>query len=86
MSGEALSKKFLEAVSKYGLDSNYLRGQGYDGAGNMAGKCRGAAACIQRTYPKAVYVHCAAHSLNLCVVAACNVQSVKNMMGTLVEI
>ena len=27
-----------------------------------------------------------AHSLNLCVVAACNIQLVKNMMGTMVEI
>ena len=47
---------------------------------------RGAAAVIQSTCLKAVYVHCAAHSLNLCVVAACNIQMVKNMMGTMVEL
>ena len=52
----------------------------------MAGKYRGAAATIQSKCPKAVYVHCAAHALNLCVVAACSVQLVKNMMGTMVEI
>ena len=39
VSGDALSKKILEAVSEYGLDSSYLRGQEYDGAENMAGKC-----------------------------------------------
>ena len=37
----------------------------------MAGKCRCAAACVQREYPKAVYVHCTSHTSNLCVVAAC---------------
>ena len=63
-------------------------GQGYDGAGNMAGKCRCAAACIQRVYPKAVYVHCASHTLKLCLMAACEVQSIKSniMMATLVRI
>ena len=58
----------------------------YDGAGNMAGRYRGAAAIIHSRYPKAVYVHCAAHTLNLCVVAACSIQLVKNMMGTMTEI
>lgn len=52
----------------------------------MAGKYNGVAAIIQSTFPKAVYVHCAAHSLNLGVVAACKIQAVKNMMGTMVEI
>ena len=64
-------------LSEYGLDPNLIHGQGYDGAGNMAGKCRGAAACIRRLYPKAVYVHCASHTLNLCVVAACEVQALR---------
>ena len=52
----------------------------------MARKYRGAAAMIQTSCPKAVYVHCTAHRLNLCVVAASNIQLVKNMMGTMVEI
>ena len=86
ISGAALSTKILDTLSEYGLDPNLIRGQGYNGAGNMAGKCRGAAACIQRLYPKAVYVHCALHTLNLCVVAACEVKSTKNMTATLVQI
>ena len=28
-------------------------------------------------FPKTAYVHCASHAFNLCVVAACNTQSVK---------
>ncbi len=35
---------------------------------------RGAAVTVQATCPKVVYVHCAAHRLNLCVVSACSVQ------------
>ena len=85
-SGIAIADKILAALEGYGLNVSYLRGQAYDGAGNMSGKYRGAAATIQTTCPKAVYVHCAAHSLNLCVVAACNIRLVKNMMGTMVEI
>ena len=54
-----------------GLDLRYLRGQGYDGSGNMAEKCKGAAAIIQRDYSKAIYVYCASHVLNLCIVTAC---------------
>ena len=85
--GRALADKILETLQDYGLlKSNTSGGQAYDGAGNMAGRCNGAAALIQSSCPKAVYVHCAAHTLNLCVVAACNVQLIKNMMGTMVEI
>ena len=84
--GTAIAGKILGTLETYSLNLGYLRGQGYDGAGNMAGKYRGAAVTIQSKCPKAVYVHCAAHALNLCVVAACSVQLVKNMMGTMVEI
>lgn len=84
--GVAIADKILKALEDYGLDCSFLRGQSYDGAGNMAGKYRGAAATIQSTYSKAVYVHCAAHNLNLCVVAACHVQMVKNLMETMVQI
>lgn len=39
-----------------------------------------------QTFSQFVQRQCAAHSLNLCVVAACSIQAVKNMMGTMVEI
>ena len=81
--GNAIADKILGTLAAYGLNISSLQGQGYDGAGNMAGKYRGAAVIIQSRCPKAVYVHCAAHALNLCVVAACSVQLVKNMMGTM---
>ena len=49
-----LDDKILEALQEYGLDVGNIRGQAYDGAGNMAGKCRGAAVCIQSACPKAL--------------------------------
>ena len=52
----------------------------------MAGKCRGAAALIAADYPKALYFQCTARILNRCVVGACKVQSVQNMMGILREV
>ena len=80
LSGEAVAKTIKQALEDFGLDIENCRGQGYDGAGNMAGKCSGAAVNIQREYPKALYVHCRSHVLNLCVASACKIQMVKNMM------
>ena len=88
-SGEAIATtKITGALEGLSLDLQHLRGQSYDGAGNMAGWYRGAASVIQRDYPKAVYFHCAAqcHALNLCIVATCNVQEIRNMLGTLKQI
>ena len=46
----------------------------------MAVKRRGAAARITALYPKAVYMHCAAHALNLCVVKCCSISEIRNTM------
>ena len=56
-SGSAVAHNIVEALEGFGLDTSYLRGQAFDGAGNMAGKYRGAAVIIQSTCPKAVYIH-----------------------------
>ena len=82
VSGKAIAQNILCVLEKHCLDVNNLHGQGYDGAGNMAGKYQGAAARIQRNHPKAFYVHSAAHILNLCIIAACKVQGIHNMQGT----
>lgn len=43
------------------------RGQAYDGASNMSGIRNGVQALIKKEADQALYVHCFAHSLNLCV-------------------
>jgi len=64
-----------------GLDCNYLYGQGYDGASNMAGQFKGVQTLVRSKYPKALYVHCAAHSLNLVVSTASGIKPIRNCLG-----
>ena len=42
--------------------------QCYDGASVMSGSCSGVSARIKELNPKAVYIHCCAHRLNLALV------------------
>ena len=80
---ESLAAKIQDFVEgMLGLDFAAVRGQTYDGAGNMAGHTRGVASCVLQAYPKAVHVHCNSHVLNLCIMSACEVQAVRNMLGT----
>ena len=41
---------------------------------------------IQGTYPKATYIHCAAYTLNPCVVAACTIPAIHYTHGILQEV
>ena len=45
----------------------------------MSGCTKGVAARISMQYPKALYAHCAAHKLNLCIVKCC---AIRNTMET----
>ena len=47
------------------------RGQCYDGAANISGKRSGVSTQIQMEEPRAVYLHCMGHSLNLAVEDTC---------------
>ncbi|CAB4043830.1 52 kDa repressor of the inhibitor of the kinase-like, partial [Paramuricea clavata] len=80
LSGEALSEEISNFIKGIDLGMEDCRGQGYDGAGNMAGKLSGVAARIQRIYDKAIYVHCNSHVLNLCVASSCKINVVRDMM------
>ena len=53
---------------KYHIDPMSMVSQGYDGAAVMSGHCSGVQARIRQVAPKALYVHCNAHCLNLCLV------------------
>ena len=61
--GESVASAITSALKDYALDSTLIRGQGYDGAGSMAGHQNGAADFIQKSCPKALYFHCAGHRL-----------------------
>ena len=81
ISGQALAEMMVDFLRKHGLDPTKLRGQAYDGAGNMSGKTNGAAARITSQFPLALYIHCASHSLNLAVVSSLEEVSVRNMIS-----
>ena len=81
ISGRDLADKITSCLQSFGLDLRNLRGQAYDGAGNMAGSVNGAAALIAADHPLALYLHCASHCLNLAIVKSLQITSVRNMMG-----
>ena len=82
ITGSALSQKIISFLVSLGLDLSKLRGQAYDGAGNMSGSLKGTAALISKDHPLALYLHCASHSLNLAVVKCLDERSIRNMIGT----
>ena len=65
-------------------DLGNLRCQGYDGATVMAGKVSGVSARILERQPRALYVHCRAHNLNLVVCSSCKqVPEIRNLFDSL---
>ncbi|XP_062511832.1 zinc finger MYM-type protein 1-like [Corticium candelabrum] len=63
---ETLTSSLKDVLIRCVLPLDQCRGQAYDGAANMSGRLRGVAARIRNEQPKALHVHCLAHSLNLC--------------------
>ena len=48
------------------LPLSQCRGQAFDGASNMSGIRNGVQALLKKVEERALYVHCLAHNLNLC--------------------
>ena len=71
-SAASLTEKTVKMVEDRGLKITNCRGQGYDGASVMSGIYTGVQARISALEPNAVYVHCAAHNLNLVLNDACD--------------
>ncbi|XP_037076864.1 zinc finger MYM-type protein 1-like [Pollicipes pollicipes] len=61
----ALFGLIQDALTRLQLPMDRIRGQCYDGAANMAGAFRGVQARVKAVEPRAVFVHCTAHRLNL---------------------
>ena len=59
--GQEIYFKIVNDIRNRSLEISYLRGQGYDGAGNMAGKKSGVSSRILKLNDKALYVHCFNH-------------------------
>ena len=79
----SIANTILNSFAKLGVDFEKLVGQGYDGCSTMAGKVGGVQAKITATYPKAAFVHCASHKLNLVVNYLNKVSEITNSVGTI---
>ncbi|KAJ8950131.1 hypothetical protein NQ314_007984 [Rhamnusium bicolor] len=55
--------------------------RGYDDARVMSGEFKGTQALIAKHQPKAIYVHCMSHCLNLAILDSCQVQDIRNCFG-----
>lgn len=62
---ETITKTIKDCLCRMSLPIELCRGQCYDGASVMAGAVAGVSSRIAADQPRAVYVHCLAHSLNL---------------------
>ena len=86
-SGKQLCMEVTESLNAIDVDIQCVVGQGYDGAGNVRGKCQGLRTKIQEINPRAVYIWCHGHRFNLVieVTAACCTE-VRNALGLLEEL
>ena len=67
----ALSFKnaIMSLLVEHSLSPSMIRGQCYDGASNMRGEVNGLKTLIMNDTPRAYYIHCFAHQLQLILVA-----------------
>jgi len=75
LTGKGLGTLILDNLKHFGIEIQYLRGQGFDGAAVMLGKFNVVQYYIKQAHPLAVYIHCSAHSFNLAVSSLCGIQS-----------
>ncbi|XP_031781362.1 zinc finger MYM-type protein 1-like [Nasonia vitripennis] len=84
---ETLYELVTDFLATNNLNIKHLRGQCYDGASNMSGRITGLQTRIRETEPRALFVHCSAHSLSLCVQDSLeDLTVVRNVIGTIKDL
>ena len=68
---ESIAGVITETLQKWTLNIEKLRGLGFDGASVMSGANTGVQARLREIQPRATYVHCRSHQLNLVLVNSC---------------
>ncbi len=76
-----IEQAIIGLLIQLGLSLKDLRRQGYDGASIMAGEKSGVQRRIIDKHPKALYIHCSGHSLNLVIAQACEELSIRNCIS-----
>ncbi|KAK4880986.1 hypothetical protein RN001_004305 [Aquatica leii] len=62
---QPLADTIIASLKNLDLDCNNMVGQGYDGAAVIKGAFNGVQAIIRKSFPRALFVHCSSHYLNL---------------------
>ncbi|XP_013421627.1 52 kDa repressor of the inhibitor of the protein kinase-like [Lingula anatina] len=83
ITGENVAREILQALEDVGLNSEDIRGQGYDGAPNMSSGKVGVQARIKEVAPLATYSHCGGHCLNLVISHSSSIPNVRNVVDKL---
>ncbi|XP_004678833.1 PREDICTED: zinc finger MYM-type protein 1 [Condylura cristata] len=82
--GTNLHRTIKTYLQQIGVDLNKIRGQAYDSTTNLRGKFNKIAAEFKKEEPRALYVHCYAHFLDLTVVRFCKeVKELRSALNTL---
>ena len=83
ITGEVIAETIVSTLQGLGLEIENVRGQGYDGAANMSSDNVGVQRRIRERSPKAVYVHCSGHCLNLVIYHSCALSQIRNVIDKL---
>ena len=83
VTGRDLFEAVTKTLSKFGLDLINCRGQGYDGAGGMAGKVIGLSGIVLQSNKLALHTHCHSHRLNLVVSSLTRIIGFRNVMDAI---
>ena len=81
--GEAICDAIVSSLAKLKLLPENCHAQTYDGAGNMCGKQKGCASRFQQLSPRALYIHCSSHQLNLALSKACSLPEIHCMLSAI---
>ena len=84
--GYHLAEEIKSALQELGIKLENMRGQGYDGAASMSSNRIGVQARIMQDAPKAFYIHCSGHCLNLVILHSCALPAVRNMIAKVKEV
>ncbi|XP_011406506.1 PREDICTED: zinc finger MYM-type protein 1-like [Amphimedon queenslandica] len=68
LNAESLTKYICDTLKIMSIPITNCISQGYDGASVMSGSCTGVQTRIKELAPKAIYIYCSAHRLNLILV------------------
>lgn len=73
-----LAGKITDALERYGLEIENVRGQGYNGLANMWFMRKGLAGGVLAENYLAIYSHCSSHKLHLAIVSCCSVSVIRH--------